>query len=230
MLTATLFQHIPKTGGTSLREYLARCAPHGHFASVYTSPEDHSPQQWETILGSPKVIFGHFDFGRHKNFGTPPRYATIFREPISRVLSVLGHFARDPQSRHYELLKNCVSVRDLIWKANDEQFNSHMLRTLISHPNGLPNKIDDILLVDEAMENLRNNYVYVCLTEELDEKQIEIAKFFDWNPVAKNPRRLNVGREDTQALLKIDQNDIDAIKEFNQLDCLLYERVKKLIL
>ena len=84
-----IFLHIPKTGGRSLYEWLQRHAAGRKWA--YLDEDDGVREMAERARGA-TLIMGHIPFGVHCRHGlvpageAPPRYCTILRDPVERVI------------------------------------------------------------------------------------------------------------------------------------------------
>ena len=98
------FIHIPKTGGTTLRdlidqrfephllcpdEYMMRRSPAGGYPLIpwYLGiPEDQ--------FGKIRLLRGHLHFLAHTRFPERPFITTIFREPVERTISEIRYLVR----------------------------------------------------------------------------------------------------------------------------------------
>jgi hypothetical protein len=84
-----LFLHIPKTSGTTIREYLK---PHfSEDESIYWYGNDNfcqnAPGVAKRITTKTKLVFGHFYHGTHEWTDIEIKYHTILRKPIDRLIS-----------------------------------------------------------------------------------------------------------------------------------------------
>src|SRR5687767_997581 len=92
-----LHLHLPKTGGTTLNEILARpCAP-GEYVAL--GPDVHGAienlRSWsDERRAEVRVVQGHLPYGLHEIFPQPHTYVTLLREPVDRVLSFYFYVAR----------------------------------------------------------------------------------------------------------------------------------------
>jgi len=134
-----LFCHIPKTAGTSLKTLVAQAS--GSVAWVYKG---------ELAIGNPnldfaksfragrrpEIVMGHFSFGGHRLLGIPPRYATILRNPIDRVVSLYRHqtaltMAGGPVSPIIaDAIRSGMTLNAFITSQITEMTNNHMCRVI----------------------------------------------------------------------------------------------------
>jgi hypothetical protein len=73
--------HITKTAGGSLKEMLrdSKADVRFHYA------EEKGGRKWFWYRPAPKIIFGYFVYGVHRNAQLEPRYAAFFRKPAGPV-------------------------------------------------------------------------------------------------------------------------------------------------
>ena len=131
-LRVALF-HIPKTGGTSLHDYLQ-----GHFPPEKTCPERFrgfdrfKPEQ----LRAYDYFSAHMDYGILKRLPGPLYTITILREPKARILS-LYYFWRSHSAETIERL-NLVGPR--------AAKKMGLLEFLRSADHGIPANVNNILV------------------------------------------------------------------------------------
>jgi hypothetical protein len=94
-----IHMHIPKTAGTSVREALRRCLSPDEILEWYPknpyTVDAWIPEFRELLERRPRtrVVTGHFVYGLHRAMeNTTYKYFTVFRDPVSRIVS---HYVHD---------------------------------------------------------------------------------------------------------------------------------------
>ena len=87
--------HIPKTAGTSLNILKSnfesdKVYPFATYHQLFTNSK--------LNLDSYDFIKGHFTMSLIENIKSTTKTITIFRNPISRVVSAYNHFMREPEA------------------------------------------------------------------------------------------------------------------------------------
>jgi hypothetical protein len=231
-----LVSHIPKTGGTSVKSLVDRFHPDAVFAYLRElapgSPNIEFVRKLR-VLGVAPVIMGHFPYGTHHLLGVAPIYATVLREPVSRVAS-LYRYQRSRaergnapphdlfQAKLGKILRSGISLRAFVAAGMTEETNNHMCRLIagISPDAGLV--INDRWLLELALHNLRRHYQLIGTTEDLGSFLAALSARLKWGTSFEMPREnITPGKP-----LALDAETRAAIIDKNALDIELYEHVR----
>jgi len=194
------FIHIPKTAGTSLRaalepalgERLVRAYPPGN----------------RIALKDGQVLFGHYSFGVHKRADCEPNYATVLRDPVSRVCSWYS-FMRETNHPLSETARS-QSLGEMV-NGKNPQLNNHMTSII----SGMPVKLDGMAALDAAKEHL-SRFAFVTTDEDL-QTDLPLLGNLLCAKLARLPHRNKSSR------LVIDDKQLQIVHDANLLDLELYE-------
>ena len=111
-----IFQHIPKTAGSTIHAVLDNQYPaaqiHSTFAATMDDKElDRLRQLSETERKGLKLVKGHMPFGVHTLLPGRSRYLTFLRHPIDRIISNYYFILNNPQNTGIPL----VMLRADLW-------------------------------------------------------------------------------------------------------------------
>lgn len=221
-----IFQHIPKTAGSSLHSVFhlkcRRRAMHNVFAGDYTHPD---VEALKLLPDSKKreiqILKGHMPFGLHRLFPQRCVYVTVLREPIRRVISQYFYIRRRPGNQHHRaVVGGKMSVGEFVSSGIAPGINNGQVRWLAGeiHSHGFGKVGSEQLEVAKA--NIEDHFGLVGTTEHFDETLLLLQRLMGW---AGNPfyRRQNVYRRKTPET--VTDEDVAVVAEHNRLDIELYD-------
>ena len=186
MSEVILFNHIPKTAGSTMKHVLWTAVGGGD--RVPFSMEFHDERVPEIYRRLDRPLQGRHAVVAHTGFGLQDRLPdrhdyrmfTILRDPVQRTISEF-FFARDDRGR----LPADISLYDFLQDDLLRSFNSQtaFLGGLSAHHHldGVPLRRDqfDEGLLDRAKKNLAAHNV-VGLTERFDETLLLLRDGYEW--------------------------------------------------
>ena len=225
----TIFLHIPKTAGTSLRNAIIAGLLPSERLFIYPQPFGLSAFELAALSTrqrrAARLVVGHTYYGIDRLLGTPSRYVTFLREPSARLRSHAAHHAR--AGTGFVRDGRPASLPAVVQDGLDEEFDNLMVRSVAGLtadlvPLGQIGEKD----VDLAMFNVERHFAMVGLVETLaaDVSRLAVLLGRPIGPVgAENvTEAFDVGR-----LRGIDWERVDWR---NRFDRMLYDRVRALAL
>jgi hypothetical protein len=211
--------HIPKTAGTSLANLVTRFHPdatliYGEELENIAFIDSFRSAPW------PPVVMGHFSYGVHRLLGVPPRYATILRHPVGRIVSLYRHLKAAPDSPITERLRAGMSLREYVASGITEMTNNQMCRMVAGIPPDLGMIIKASWLLDLAIYNLERHYQVVGIVERLNQALGVLAEILEWGDFATPFDNVSPGSPP-----ELDDGTLQTVCELNELDLRLYEYV-----
>lgn len=107
--TTLVFQHLPKTGGSTLRAYLEQ----KFSPDLMHLPATPAREFREELRALPlerraalRCVGGHLFFGIHELLPNPCAYFTLLRDPVERVISLYAYAQRRPDLPIHELARS----------------------------------------------------------------------------------------------------------------------------
>ena len=218
-----IFQHIPKTAGSTVHSLLNKRYKKQNIFRVFGSYHAHESIQKLKQLDENErrniaLIKGHMPFGLHKYLPGEARYFTILRDPVKRAISQYFYIKNNPRNPlHQPLVENNWSVADFMRKGESEGMNNGHIRWLLGDLQAIPfGEINESHLT-QAIENIDKHFLCVGINEMFDQSLLILANKLGWTSLPYYVR-MNTNKRKTA----VSDEDIAAIKEYNEFDIRLY--------
>ena len=222
--------HIPKTGGTTLRDIVNRQYSNEKVITIPTIGESKNIIEGlsQKKINKLEIIQGHLKYGLHNNFDRSSKYFAIMRKPVDRVLS--SYYYVISQSENPQNLGNARKTMS-IYEYINSGINPFLINGQTQLIAGNTCSIDDPLiksneLLETAKKNIVNNFILTGTTEKFYESILLLKKILNW----KSPYYSRANRTKNKPdYSKVGTEIRNFIKEHNQLDIDLYNYVNRLI-
>ncbi len=226
MRNKLLFDHMPKTGGTSLVTVLEQIIGQDNIASVFG---DNARKACDR-LNNKTVISGHMSFYPGEHLDTERYCLTILRNPIDRVLSAYDFFRNNPNAlvtKSVELanqlkLEDYLECEDSV--VRDEVVNAQTNHYYYIGHDGSADCSDEAKLA--AAKRALDSYNLVGGLEQFEDFVDVLCFEQGWSADLEMPR-------ENKTVKRTKVSDIPApirqrLEELNKLDIELYQYACKL--
>lgn len=184
--------HIPRTGGTTLRELIARRFPRercflGGSRRLFAEAMTAMPaEERERLL----FVSGHYDSSVGRLLGTTPRVVTMLREPAARLRSHYEIVKHMPEHRlHFDVVAGMTFLEWLDHAQGGVDEENRMTRQIAGVLDGRGEEAAGAALLDRALEHLAD-FAFFGIREAYDDSLRLLAHTFGW-PAFVEPPRLN---------------------------------------
>jgi hypothetical protein len=224
--TPLLISHIPKTAGTSLRKLVEQFNPDAVLAYdrelALGNPNAEFIRNFKS-RPQPKVVLGHFSFGVHKLLDVPPRYASIFRDPIQRVISLYWYQKSHPNSPFAKELQSGMSLGEFVLSGCTAMTNNHMCRMVAGIAPQPGVFLNERWMLDQALYNLKNYYQVIGVVENYGQALTQLAEILGWKEFEIPKENVTPGK-----VTDIDDVTYEILHEYNELDIELFKTIMKM--
>lgn len=218
-----LISHIPKTAGTSLRKIVSSLNPDTVWA--YNRELSLLNPNFEFIntfkrSPTPSVLMGHFSYGVHRFLNITPKYATVLRNPIDRIISLYYYQTSLADSDFFKHFQNGLSLYDFVSQGLTEMTNNHACRIIAGIPPDAGMLINQRWILDLAVHNIRRHYALVGILENINDFLFSLGNLLGWKNIdfpLENETKLKSNN--------LDDRTRDCIVENNYLDIELYKYI-----
>lgn len=213
--------HIPKCGGSTFHKILERIYPKDATFSIEVI-NNIKLNTDEFIAMSSKekeklqLLKGHMTFGLHKHFQSRSHYITFIRNPIERIVSYYYFVKRRPNHRLHKLglFKQNMTLLNFVSEIEQNDINNGQIRFI----SGI-NKSGPVML-ERAIDNINKHFSFVGTLEKFDEGLALLKAMYHWDTPFYKITNKTINRPQLDDL---DSATLEAIKEFNKEDIILYE-------
>jgi len=176
-------------------------------------------------LAQVRMLTGHFPFGIHELLPGRPRYFTLLRDPVDRVLSYYYHASREPMHYLYDHIHDDGwTVKDLLESGLPIMMNDGQVRLISGAYYDPPYGEVDESVLDQAIANLRT-FTVVGVMEQFDLSLMLLQRAFGWRDIGYQISNVGENRRPAEAH---SAEIIEAVRRYNRLDIKLYEEAKRL--
>ena len=223
--------HIPKTGGTTLRDIIQRQYQAEKILMIpkLDESEDILKEVSTSQINQLKLIQGHLKYGIHNHFHRRAKYFAIIRDPINRVLSTYYYvLSQKNNPQNLSTSNNQMTIYDYV-QSGVNPFLINGQTQLISGKTG---NIDNPIIKSEelfslAKENIANDFLFLGITEMFDETILILKNMLGWHMPYYSIANRTKNKPNYDA---VNPTIISFIKEHNQLDIKLYNFTKTSLL
>ena len=185
-IMATVFLHIPKTGGTTLRHLLYRqyAGKPTYTIDVVKRREGDRRDLKDTgdFLALPErekkrieLLLGHMNFGLHEELESPVMYFSFIRKPEARVISSYDFVMRSEQHPlHAEYKAKYPNIEAFVEDPSQHDVHNRQIR-MISGTDGSEEE-----MLGKALDNVEKWFAVVGILERFDDSLLLMQRHFGW--------------------------------------------------
>ena len=233
-----VFTHLPKTGGSTLRQYFVRYV-FGEGVSFPDALKLDPPSTWpRRTIERCRYFDAHATYAEFQGLVGPAHYITLLRDPVERVVSYYWHLVRqkdqigrNPFDRVIRLaVDNSLSDWLDIPDAYPRDLTVCMLLSSTFAAGDWRSRHPADEGVDLAFGVLRDRYVAFGLLDEA-EKTAELMRYAFFLPAATDVMAFRENQRPEGRINRMDvrPEDCARIESQNQRDTRLYELARALL-
>jgi len=228
----TIFLHIHKTAGMSLRGLCTKNYRHGrHFntelrqitTADWLACRERVQNLTSEELASYQVFKGHMYFGLHENIPAPSRYFTFLREPIQRALSHYRMVLRKKELPEGHRIDPTLPDWNLGTHAHlSRSIDNGQTRVIAGVDPDMPFGACNETHLEAAKNNLDAHFDFIGLTEHFDLSILVMRRACGWGWHFYVPD--NVAPQDHVSIPAHTEEDLRLL---NRFDLELYDHARE---
>jgi hypothetical protein len=236
------FMHMPKTAGMSMRAYLE---------NQYYAKDICPAVGWSDLVNSGtdvssfRLVHGHFQYNMRSALPPGTKCLTVLRDPLLRTISALRHLQRDPAFHPDHALAKDLSLKQIL-RTPRLMLRQKNIQAAALCASAAPAAVIESLRKirpgqrDADPADLEAPATYELAAQRLEE--IEFLGFTDklWMVLAQLSGEMNYHPAEAlpaindapnqlTALDGLDAEDIELLKQYNDIDLKIYARAKEIL-
>ena len=230
-----VYLHIPKCGGTTLNSILKANFPDDRRFYVDATDISGSRRELASLPEEKRrsihLLHGHLSYGWHQLLPNKALYFTVIRHPLQRCVSHYNYVRFRTAHPHYlrdVVEREKMTLSDYVRSGVCDEMNNGQVRLLagvediVQEPHGrsaLEYGSNDPALLEQALHNIRRDFVVVGLQERYEESLLLLRHRLGLRRIAsprKNVARFHYDKHTATP------TEVEVIEDYNQLDLALY--------
>ena len=219
--------HIAKTAGTALSEVLGATPEVNFYSNRIGIPRDGYIEFYHKHKheNKPIVLMGHHIMNCHKDINVEPRYFTILRSPVERVISEY-YFIKSRESHH--LYKEATEI-PLMEFTKGHRMDNGQSRSIVGHDEIIAEHYGGELDFRRIFDSLPR-FLFIGLQDKLQESVNKICERIGIKDVPEHVSFKYGHTPFTDENKKhVSAEDLQEIENLNPFDIVLYEYVKRIL-
>jgi len=230
-----IFIHIPKCAGTTLHKIINKNYEKNELYTIGMDPHVPIKNSIENFKNFPiekrnkiKCLKGHMPFGLHLYLSNNPRYITILRDPVRRVVSHYNYAKNYKYHYLYETInENKLTLYDYVYNDITPEINNGQVRLLAgikSQDTVYGNEDCDESTLKRGLINIEKHFIACGILSDFDEFLVAISEYFKWKNIYYFKRNV---KSNYLEIENIDSKTLSLIERKNKLDLILYDKIRK---
>ncbi len=219
-----IFLHLPKTGGTTLRQLFYSQYSYLKLNEIYTVNRTRDTPIFEQLSSDKKehikVLVGHFSYGIHKHFKKPFSYVSFMREPIKRILSAYNYAKTNSKHDFYKEI-NEHNLEPVAYLKNPKKGWLENGQTKYFAGVSDFNKPCTEETFQMAIKNIENHFLYIGILEDFEKSLLLLNKTLNWQF-----KPYKIQNKSYSNSLVLSEENYSVLQKMNEYDLRLYKMVK----